>query len=102
MVVGLVVYILMYRFHRYPAHFQIGNVPGDGDVFSAGGATTVVPGVYQANYHQANYPVYPNQPGAPGDYPVGTPVGPGSGRRDRSELDAQECYPADACVFVAK
>lgn len=89
----------MYAFHRYPTHFQVGNVPDDGDVFSAGGATNVAPGVYQASY-----PAYPNPPGALGGYPTGTPVGHGSGRRDRDrgELDAQAVYPADACVFVAK
>lgn len=94
--------------NRNPTHFQVGNVPGDGDVFSSGGVTLPSgrPAIETPAGFPASFPSYPtdrpyppNQPGAA----IDRPCSPQSARRDRvGNVDAQAYYPATACVFVAK
>ncbi|RYP77796.1 hypothetical protein DL771_000893 [Monosporascus sp. 5C6A] len=91
-----------------PAHFQVGNVPGDGDVFMSQGVATfppVRPAIATSGGFPGAFPQYPTgQSSGSGDNPVRIvrTRSPDANRGDRaSNVDAQAFYPASACVFVA-
>ncbi|RYP33385.1 hypothetical protein DL767_004790 [Monosporascus sp. MG133] len=93
---------------QYPAHFQVGNVPGDGDVFMSQGVATlplVRPAIATTGGFPGAFPQYPTgQSSGAGDNPVRIvrTRSPDANRGDRaSNVDAQAFYPASACVFVA-
>ncbi|RYP23688.1 hypothetical protein DL765_000984 [Monosporascus sp. GIB2] len=91
-----------------PAHFQVGNVPGDGDVFMSQGVAALpqfIPAIATTGGFPGAFPQYPTgQSSGAGDNPVHIvrARSPDANRGDRaSNVDAQAFYPASACVFVA-